>query len=84
MTAFIRLGDKTDHGGVVITASENLSYDHIPLARKGDHIRCPKHPEVDPNVIEEGDPDITDEDGAPVAREGHRGTCGCRLISSIK
>ncbi|CAB3805324.1 hypothetical protein LMG28688_06153 [Paraburkholderia caffeinitolerans] len=84
MPDFIRLGDTTDHGGEVVTASNSLSYGDIPLARKGDQLRCPQHLDVLPNIIEEGDPDITDEDGAPVARHGHRGTCGCRLISSIK
>ncbi len=84
MPDFIRLGDATDHGGEVVTASKHLSYGDIALARKGDQLKCPQHPEVHPNIIEEGDQDITDEDGAPVARHGHRGTCGCRLITSIK
>ncbi|MFL9963507.1 PAAR domain-containing protein [Paraburkholderia sediminicola] len=78
----IRLGDATDHDGRVESASKTMSYDGVPVAREGDRISCPKHPEVQPNVIEEGDGDITDE-GIPVARAGHRGTCGCHLISSL-
>lgn len=78
----IRLGDTTDHGGNVVSASQTMTYDDVPVARKGDRITCPKHLEVQPNVIEEGDEEITDE-GVPVARAGHRGTCGCHLISSL-
>ncbi|WP_321873398.1 PAAR domain-containing protein [Burkholderia ubonensis] len=78
----IRLGDATDHGGKVITASETMEYDGIAVARKGDRITCPLHPDVHPNVIEEGD-ETMDDEGIPIARAGHSGTCGCRLISSI-
>jgi uncharacterized Zn-binding protein involved in type VI secretion len=83
MIGLIRLGDATDHGGKVITASKTADYDGIPLARKGDLIECPLHPEVQPNVIMEGDDDMADE-GRSLARQGHRGTCGCRLISSLE
>ncbi|VWB35910.1 PAAR repeat-containing protein [Burkholderia lata] len=82
MINFIRLGDATDHGGRVITASDTADYDGIPLARKGDLIDCPQHPGVQPNVIEEGDEYMLDE-GRPLARAGYRGTCGCHLISSL-
>ncbi|KAA1016226.1 PAAR domain-containing protein [Paraburkholderia panacisoli] len=54
----------------------------IPLARKGDLIECPLHPEVRPNITIEGDESMDDE-GRPIARAGHRGTCGCHLISSL-
>jgi len=83
MIDLIRLGDTTDHGGEVITASDSMRYDGIPVARIGDEVKCPQHPEVQPNLIVQGDCEITDN-GIPVARDGHRGTCGCRLISSIK
>lgn len=83
MTDFIRLGDTTDHGGKVISASLTMSYDSIPVARKGDRITCPLHPQIQPNVIVEGDESITD-DGVPVARHNHQGTCGCHLISSLR
>jgi uncharacterized Zn-binding protein involved in type VI secretion len=33
-------------------------------------------------LIEEGDPSMTD-DGIPIARHGHRATCGYHLISSL-
>ena len=77
----ITVGDKTDHGGKVITASTTMRFDGRFVARKGDEVSCPKHPDVKPNVILEGDASMTD-DGVPIARHGHKATCGCILISS--
>ena len=83
MMNLVRLGDTTDHGGEVITASETMRYGGRRVARKGDEVKCPQHPEVQPNLILEGDPKITDH-GIPVARQGHEATCGCHLISSLR
>ena len=47
----IRLGDTTDHGGEVITASETMRYCGRRVARKGDRVNCPQHAEVQSNVI---------------------------------
>jgi uncharacterized Zn-binding protein involved in type VI secretion len=82
MMNLIRLDDDTDHGGKVITASSTMLYESRFVARKGDRVSCPRHPDVSPNVIEEGDTSMTDE-GIPIARQGHRATCGCHLISSL-
>jgi uncharacterized Zn-binding protein involved in type VI secretion len=82
MIDLIRLGDITDHDGVVITASETMRYGGRRVARKGDLVKCPQHPKVQPNIILEGDEKITDH-GIPVARHRHRTTCGCHLISSL-
>lgn len=82
MINLIRLHDDTDHEGKVITASSTMSFDGRYVARKGDYVSCPQHPEVSPNVIEEGDASMMD-DGLPIARHGHRATCGCHLISSL-
>lgn len=79
----IRLGDTTDHGGEVVTASETMCFDGRRVARKGDKVVCKEHPGVVPNVIEEGDETMCDE-GIPIARQGHHATCGCSLTSSIK
>ncbi|OWJ63106.1 PAAR domain-containing protein [Paraburkholderia caledonica] len=78
----IRLGDSTEHGGEVITASSTMTFDDRPVARMGDEVFCPRHPGVRPNLIVEGDESMMD-DGLPVAHHGHRATCGCRLISSL-
>jgi uncharacterized Zn-binding protein involved in type VI secretion len=82
MIDLIRLSDTTDHGGEVITASDTMRYGGRRVARKGDLVECPLHPEVRPNVILEGDRKIMDR-STPVARQGHLATCGCRLISSL-
>ncbi|WP_027803838.1 PAAR domain-containing protein [Paraburkholderia dilworthii] len=82
MIDLIRLGDTTDHGGEVLTASETMRYGGTRVARKGDEVSCPLHPDIKPNLILEGDTGITDA-GIPVARQGHHATCGCSLISSI-
>ncbi|GFZ98768.1 PAAR domain-containing protein [Dyella caseinilytica] len=82
MSKFIRHGDDTDHGGKVISASAKMRIRGRFVARKGDAVICPKHPDVQPNLIIEGDTKVT-ESGIPVARHGHRATCGCHLISSL-
>lgn len=76
----IRLGDDTDHGGKVISASSTMEFDGRFVARKGDEVSCPRHA-IHPNLIIEGDESMCD-DGIPIARHGHRAMCGCRLISS--
>lgn len=81
MIDLIRLGDATDHGGVVITASKSMCFDGRYVARKGDEVTCPKH-DIRPNLIIEGDETMLD-DGVPVARHGYRAMCGCRLLSSL-
>jgi uncharacterized Zn-binding protein involved in type VI secretion len=78
----IRLGDNTDHGGKVISASPTMIFDGRNVARKGDEVSCPKHPDIRPNRIIDGDDTMTD-DGIPIARHGYRAMCGCRLISSL-
>ncbi|MCM2494760.1 PAAR domain-containing protein [Burkholderia glumae] len=82
MMNLVRLGDDTDHGGKVITASTKMRFDGRFVARKGDEVSCPRHPDVKPNVIVEGDASMTDN-GVPIARHGHKATCGCALISSL-
>ncbi|MET3212770.1 UNVERIFIED_ORG: putative Zn-binding protein involved in type VI secretion [Burkholderia territorii] len=82
MIDLIRLGDSTDHDGKVISASKTMRFDSRWVARKGDEVSCPKHPDIKPNLIIDGDESMTD-DGVPVARHGYRAMCGCRLISSL-
>jgi uncharacterized Zn-binding protein involved in type VI secretion len=81
MINFIRLGDATDHGGTVITASNTMLFDGRRVARKGDEVACPKH-DIHPNLIIDGDETMLD-DGVPIARHGYRAMCGCRVISSL-
>ncbi|HDR9481192.1 TPA: PAAR domain-containing protein [Burkholderia aenigmatica] len=78
----IRVGDDTDHRGKVETGSSIMKFDGRDVARKSDRVSCPKHPDVSPNIIEEGD-ESTKDNGIPIARHGHRATCGCHLISNL-
>jgi uncharacterized Zn-binding protein involved in type VI secretion len=82
MMNLVRVGDHTDHGGKVEAGSLTMKFDGRYVARKGDRVSCPQHPDVSPNIIEEGDSSMMDG-GIPIARNGHRATCGCRLISSL-
>ena len=41
MLQIIRKGDKTTHGGSVLTASETMKFGGIGVARKGDKVSCP-------------------------------------------
>jgi len=82
MMNLIRVDDDTDHGGKVVTGSTRMRNDGRFVARKRDHVSSGKHPDVSPNVIEEGDTSMTDG-GISISRHGHRGTYGCHLISSF-
>lgn len=78
---FIVLGDKTDHGGTVIGASD-MSFIHgRRLARVGDQVTCPQKGHGHTTVIVTGDPTMI-VDGQPVARHGDQCACGARLIAS--
>lgn len=77
----IILGDKTSHGGVVISGSATNSWYGVPISRKGDRVFCPK---CKPHIFEiaEGLENCTDTDSAlPMATEGHKTTCGAILIA---
>lgn len=78
--ALIRLGDKTSHGGVVLTASPVSASGGIPIARLGDAVACPL-PGHTPCLIVSGDPSMI-VDGKPVARDGDKTSCGASLIAS--
>lgn len=78
---FIVLGDKTDHGGVVISASESSDCDGKGVARVGDKVTCPKKGHGNVTTIVTGDSTAL-IDGRPAARHGDRTACGATLISS--
>ena len=56
--AFIRLGDKTSHGGTVIEASPHSTSGDIAVARMCDKTTCPMSGHGS-NPIAEGDPVVT-------------------------
>ncbi|WP_434113393.1 PAAR domain-containing protein [Paraburkholderia caffeinilytica] len=81
MQGVIRVGDKTSHGGVVVTGSELSKVMDRGVARVGDRCTCPI-PGHEECVIVEGHPYLHTE-GRAVALNGHRTSCGATLISTI-
>ncbi len=78
---FILLGDKTDHGGTVISASESSNCDGKGIARVGDKVTCPLRNHGGVTTIVTGDPTAI-IDGRPAARHGDKTACGATLIAS--
>ncbi|WP_371926425.1 PAAR domain-containing protein [Chromobacterium sp. IIBBL 290-4] len=81
MKRVIRIGDPTDHGGSVTSASSTTSMFGKAVALVGDSVSCPKQGHVN-CVIVEGDPSWT-IGGKGVALEGHTVSCGAKLISTM-
>lgn len=76
----IRLGDRTSHGGVVVSAAPSCTVEGIAPARVGDMTTCPIKGHGS-NPIVSGDGTCIVE-GKPVAREGDVTACGASLIAS--
>ncbi|AOY90872.1 hypothetical protein BKK79_02870 [Cupriavidus sp. USMAA2-4] len=80
----ITVGDRTDHGGKVISGSPTHTIGGKPIARLHDLVDCPlKYPNGRPhgvNKIIEAHPTFT-VGGIAVAVEGCRTECGCRLMA---
>lgn len=79
MQPIIVQGDKTSHGGSVLTGSPFSDCDGKPIARVGNMVSCPRCKGVFP--IAQGDQSNI-IDGAPVAYHGRKTACGATLISS--
>lgn len=75
----IVLGDKTSHGGTVITCAPTTDTLGKGWARVGDMVSCPLCKGIFP--ISQGD-DSLKEDGRAVAYHGCKVACGAMLISS--
>jgi uncharacterized Zn-binding protein involved in type VI secretion len=78
---FILVGDKTDHGGVVIEGAPTSSVGGRAIARVGDKVSCPTRGHNDTTVIVSGDPTCI-IDGQPAARHGDKTACGATLIAT--
>ena len=81
MKRVIRLGDRTDHGGKVITGYAPCLIYGKPVARIGDKCTCPMDGHHNCTIVE-GDPNHL-AGGIPVAFEGCRTDCGAVLLSSL-
>jgi uncharacterized Zn-binding protein involved in type VI secretion len=79
--AFIVIGDKTSHGGVVLGGTQASDIGGKPIARIGDKVSCPQRGHGGTTVIVSGDPTCI-IDGKPVARHGDKTACGATLLSS--
>jgi len=75
----IVLGDKTSHGGTVISCSPFTDIQGKGWARVGDMVACPRCKGVFP--INLGDDSLIEE-GKPVAYHGCSVACGASLIAS--
>lgn len=76
----ILLGDKTSHGGKVITASSAITVNGKKVALVGDMVSCPVQGHG-ANLILEGLPNRTFNARAVVV-DGCKCQCGCTVISS--
>jgi uncharacterized Zn-binding protein involved in type VI secretion len=77
----IVVGDKTSHGGTVLSGSPNTDTHGKPIARVGDKASCPLKGHGGVTVIVSGDPACL-IDGQPAACHGHKTACGATLIAS--
>lgn len=77
---FVLLGDKTTHGGEVISASSTMIVDNKKVALVGDKVSCPKEGHGI-NTIIEGSPEWS-SDGKSVVVNGCHCECVCQVISS--
>lgn len=77
---FIVVGDKTDHGGVVIQGAPGTDTSGPQIARVGDQVTCLKKGHGRTTVIPSGDPTGI-IDGQPAARHGDKATRDATLIA---
>lgn len=80
MARWIVLGDKTTHGGTVISASGFSATGGVKVARVGDMTICPRKGHGACPIVS-GDSTVI-VDGKAVAREGDSTACGAKLIAS--
>jgi uncharacterized Zn-binding protein involved in type VI secretion len=74
----ILLGDKTSHGGTVVSAQSMMTIDGIPVATIGDKVTCPKCKGTHEIVQGGGNIRLM---GRELAREGDKTSCGATLVS---
>lgn len=78
--SFVLLGDKTTHGGEVISASSTMIVNNKKVALVGDKVNCPKEGHGINDIIE-GSLEWS-SDGKLVVVDGCHCECGCQVISS--
>jgi uncharacterized Zn-binding protein involved in type VI secretion len=76
----IRLNDKTDHGGQVISATSGTTVMGVVAALQDDMVHCPK---CKGDFAIKPDGAGAKHEGKPYAYDGDVTECGARLISSV-
>jgi uncharacterized Zn-binding protein involved in type VI secretion len=76
----IRLNDKTDHGGQVISASSGTTVMGVVAALQDDMTQCPK---CKGNFAIKPDGAGARHEGKPYAYDGDMTECGARLLTSL-
>ena len=74
----IRYGDRTTHGGTVVSADPTYDIYGKNVARVGDKVVCPRCKGTFPIVT--GAPDVWS--GQNIARQDDMTSCGAKLIAS--
>lgn len=78
MKRIVRLGDKTSHGGVVVSASSTFDIMGKPAALLHDSVSCPRHGN---NTLVECSAEYH-ENGRGIAYEGCKTACGATVYAS--
>lgn len=76
---FIVLGDRTSHGGVVVSGDPTWTIDGQPIARVGDKVTCPRCKRVS-TIVSSRFPTVIDL-GRPVAYDQDMTDCGAVIYS---
>lgn len=76
----IRVGDKTDHGGQVLTATSSTVVMGVPAALEGDMTVCPQCRGA---FAIKPDGQGAKHKGKPYAYDGDLTECGAKLITSL-
>ena len=76
---FIVLGDRTSHGGVVISGDPTWTIDGQPVARQGDKVTCPRCKRVS-TIVSSRFPTVIDL-GKPMAYDQDMTDCGAVIYS---
>lgn len=76
----IRLGDKTSHGGQVLSAQSTFKALGKPVAVMGDMTVCPQCKGAFPILVADSE---RHHHGKAVAYDGDKAACGAKLISSL-
>lgn len=79
MNEIARLGDTTDHGGIILNAIPNTNLNGKSIAGKANMVFCPLCKGEFP-IIEGSD--TYRVNGVPVALNGMKTACGASLIAS--